>query len=268
MRGYADMQMRISGMLKKLLCVSLLLFLFTNAGAQQYTQKDFIGYWKHYYKEKALNSYLVFESDTAQAIVSPGGLILLDGNYKLNFDADAATLSSHFYGDTESKSRDSKIKFLNDSTFLRVNSKKFPEKIDTTSNEILVYHKIKHTEKLVKPHLPTEKDLIGNWYMQFKKITDNHIIFTDEQNATFTFEDGVVRETTYKVDFTKRPFTIDFTFKGTLNTQEDILQFSGDDKIHMAGPLRGKRRARFTTFGGNVLYIKEPLAKKLILQGK
>ncbi|MBD1393150.1 hypothetical protein [Mucilaginibacter glaciei] len=190
--------------------------------------------------------------------------MILNTNYKTwSFEDNTSVLYSHLESNRDSSA--SIIRFLNDSTLLRVNKKKMPVKIDTNDHNILVYHKVKNPQSL---HLPTKEDLIGDWYMNFKKITGNHLIFVDDQNVTFTYEDGTKKEATYIVDFTKKPFQIDFMYKGTLNKKEAILWFTGDDDILIAGLAKIKRPERFTTFGDNRHFVKEPLAKRLIAQGK
>jgi hypothetical protein len=239
-------------MLKVIFFISL----FCNAIAygQQQANYKFEGRFRPQPVNRACD--LLFLTDSTAAFITPGsGLLYSYINYKMAFKDGIYNFRQTMEIHRKKPSYDyATINVLNDSTFL-FSFSKTPKSTDTATKGIYTYKKVKFEKLGTQLRLPTYADLIGDWTVWFRGLTDKHYIFLDEKNVRRIIN-GTTTWLTYKIDFSKQPITLDFYYKNSDRMEQAFLTFYGEKTIQIEFFPDNNRGDHIRFFGENVRLLR------------
>jgi hypothetical protein len=253
-------------MLKRLLIILLLTAMTLVTHAQSRSAKDLLGRWRTIYPGGKFSD-LQFITDSTGAFLFATGLLSNYISYRADFKKDIIALQ-YTIDINRKKHRnfaDVDVKFLNDSTFLMKFGGSFPEHPDSSTNKLLIYHKLKFIEPGTELRFQTSHDLAGKWSSYHNSKNPNKVVFTDDGHVVFKIN-GVERELNYNVDFTKQPIPIDFYSTGNSKVLQAFLIFDsriyGEELLWIELYPGNNRGDHFEMLGHNGLFKKDTTKKE------
>jgi hypothetical protein len=224
-----------------------------NLFAQNSISKRILGIWRF----NGNHGYLIFINDHSGAVTSNTRLLKYYFNYELG-SGQPALITEHFpiFNDNQYTLREL-VQMKDDSTLLINGEIKGKKALLMEGKKIATLKKLpdENIENFIRK--PNQNNLIGTWISVFKKDTTTS--FTFKSNNTVDINTANINKavsTIYKVDFSKQPMRLDLIGpKGEI--LPNIVVFSSDSTLRLAGPKNGQRRSEFSFFGNNTFLKKK-----------
>ena len=212
---------------------------------------------------------LLFISDSKGAVVTPDNRLCAYFNYRTRTGGKVINIDFSFDVDREKHPnyQKSEITFLNDSTFICHGTfiTKFASYL--TKND-RTYTKVKPDTHETDLRPVTYKDLKGRWTGNYfnnddyetKKPADIKLFFVDDDTMIEMHGDSA-SNVKYKIDFTKQPSPMEFTYTSCSCTVQALLMFTGTDKMRIQWFPNHNRGDHFTDIGYSMWLLREGRSK-------